>query len=412
MQIIFVCHRIPYPPNKGDKIRSFAELKALSAKHEVDVFCLYDDPEDAKYIPELEKYCRRLNAQYVPKWQSRLQTIVSLLKGEPLSVGHFRSGKLRQQVQKALATKNYDVAVGYSSSIAQYLQQESVPRLIDIVDVDSNKWRQYSERFRGLRRFVYQLECSRMRRYEEAAVQEFDKVYVSTNRERRLLDPTRSEEKIKVLEQPLDIAHVRAWDGEIPKMIASHQPYFVFCGQMDYLPNVDAAELFCREIWPSVKEKYPDTRFVIAGRNPAKAVIRLAEEGSVIVTGAVPDMRPYLAGALAAVVPMRIACGIQTKILEALALGVPVIATANTVEAIPEALRPMLKIAGDRAAFVEHLLELCGKRDLPDREATARIVAEYYQRLGMFEELLADAERLGAKRLDQISEGSLVGGPR
>ena len=366
MQILFLVHRMPYPPNKGDKIRSFAELKAMSAKHEVDLFCFYDDPADAGYIADLRKYSRSCNAEFLSPMGSRVRALLALAQHKPFSLAYYYTASMRAQVQQALAQRTYDLVFVFSSAMAQYSEGAAVPVVTDFVDVDSDKWAQYASHSRGPSSWLWGYEARALGRYEEAVARRSAANVFCTEAEANTFAGRAPLGSVHVLQNSLDVNFFDPQKVEITPEIRALQPYAVFPGQMDYYPNVDAAEYFYRDIFPAVKAQFPGLKFVIAGRNPTRRLRRMAaSDASLLVTGTVPDMRPYLRGACAAVLPLRMARGVQNKVLEAMAMGLPVITSTVVAQALPANLSSLLTIEDRPEAMAEKLVGLLREGSTP-----------------------------------------------
>jgi len=346
MRILYIAHRVPYPPNKGDKIRAFWQLRQLSREHAVDLFCFCDDPEDEKHAHDLERYCDRLYVERKSLIWSRVRALYGLLRGQPFSVGFFYSRQLAQRISSALSSLCYDRIVVFSSSMAQYVEGvATIPKVLDLVDVDSDKWRQYADHSSWPLSWLWRRESQLLAMYEARLVKSFSVAVVCTDAEAQLLRKTAHEGEIEVLQNFVDVDRFDPGLGSIPDSIRGLQPYIIFSGSMDYRPNVDAVLFFYREVFPLIRREVPEVRLVIAGRNPDRSVAALSVNPAVNVTGSVADMRPYLWGAAAAVVPLRIARGVQNKILEALAAGIPVVSTTAAAMALSQEMRSLLAIA-------------------------------------------------------------------
>lgn len=384
MRVLFLAHRLPYPPNKGDKIRSFWELRHLAANHEVDLFCFYDDDGDARFIEPAREFCTNLYAERLSWWRSRWQSSLALLRGQAFSPAYFYSATMAHRVKQAIRTRDYDLIFVYCSSMAQYASAPGIPRVIDLVDADSDKWAQYVDKKSSAIAWLYRLEARRLAELEGQIVRDYSATLVTTAAEAAILNRKGPSSNVVVLENHLNVDYFDPNKVELTKDIIRWQPYVIFTGQMDYLPNIDAVTFFHREVFRRLKEAVPNIHFVIAGRNPTREVTDLAKDTSVFVTGATPDMRPFLKGAVAAIAPMRIARGVQNKILEALAMGVPVAASRKAASALPQALLSHLVVEDDPERFGDALVELC-------RQPTKKLSPEVHKVLTerFNEELLA-----------------------
>jgi polysaccharide biosynthesis protein PslH len=388
MRILFIAHRIPYPPNKGEKIRALWELRELCREHVVDLFCFCDDAEDRKFISKLKDDCDRLYVENLSFLGSRARALWALLTGRPFSVGFFHSPTMAKQIDSALGTNIYDRVFVYSSSMAQYAERETgVPRVLDLVDVDSDKWLQYAERSRWPWSGLWRKEAQRLSVYEEQLVRHYPLTLVCTEAEAELLRSRAPVGRIEVLQNFLDAAYYDPTRFVAPGHIRELQPYLVFSGSMDYRPNVDAALFFCREVFPLIRQAMPELRVVIAGRNPHPSVAALGSDPAIRVTGTVADMRPYIWGASAAVVPMRIARGVQNKILEALASGTPVVSTSAAAMALPTAVRSLLRVADSPQAIAGTVLDLVKGRTNQASHSIRAAFREYIEGLNLHSKL-------------------------
>ncbi len=332
--LLFLCHRIPYPPDKGEKIRAWHMLRHLATSHRIHLGCLIDDPADWAHLPVLRALCADVAAFGLNKRRARLTALARFRPGRPLSLDYFRSAPLTRWVRRTLAHARVDAILAFSSSMAPYVMHAPGParRLLDMVDVDSEKFAAYAETARFPMRGVYAREGRTLLAFERQAAQAFERtLFVSGHEcERFAALAPESRERLLAVENGVDLA---AFDPARPAAnpFPTAAPHLVFTGTMDYRPNVDAVVWFARAVMPLLADL--GVVFAIVGANPADAVRRLASP-SVLVTGRVPDTRPYLAHAAAVVAPLRIARGVQNKALEAMAMARPVIASPQAFEGL------------------------------------------------------------------------------
>ncbi len=345
VRILFLCHRIPYPPNKGDKIRAFHELRAMAVRHEVDLFTLADQPEDIACQDALLQYCRTVTVARINPTAARLRALPYILTGTALTLPYFYSTTLASAVRHALLTRSYDRIFVYCSSMTQYLKGvEGIPTLIDLVDVDSDKWAQYST-FNGFPlSAIYRREAHALRRYEQEISRISSCMIVTTEREAVLMRDISGDVAVHVVPNGVDTDYFNA--AALPSK--KTQPTVIFTGDMSYFPNQEAVTFFAREVLPLIRQSVEKTRFLIVGRNPGKSVLGLREIAGVEITGFVPDVRTYLAQSHVAVAPFSIAAGIQNKILEAMAYGLPVVATSRTARGLSPDVADVVAV-GDSA---------------------------------------------------------------
>jgi sugar transferase (PEP-CTERM/EpsH1 system associated) len=382
MRILFLAHRLPYPPDKGDKIRSFRELEGLAQHHEVDLFCFYDQPEDREYISEVQRYCHEVYAEELSWLRSRAQAFLATAMGRPFTTAFYHSPTMARHVREGLAARNYDLIFVFSSSMAPYVEGTSPPVILDMVDVDSDKWTQYARHTPAPASWLWLAEGKKLAKCEENWTRKFSMTLLCTGAEVEILKRNLPNERIEALENHLDTNYFNPAGIEVTSKIAALQPYVIFTGSMDYFPNIDAVTFFYQSVFPRIREQMPEARFVIAGRNPSREILRIARDPAVLVTGTVSDMRPYLLGASASVAPLRVARGVQNKILEAMAMGVPVVASGVAAKALPKDLLPAIRVEDDPERMANFLIEQL-RRELPATRPTIRhTLLEYYSRLG------------------------------
>ncbi len=392
MNILYLCHRIPFPPNKGDKIRSFNQIRLLARNHNVHLACMIDDPEDRQYVAELEKYCASVDVAFRGSAAQKLHALGSLPGKRPLSVAIFHCSELQKKVDQRLESANIDAVFVFSSAMAEYvMHRNDLPRLMDFVDVDSEKFRAYASHQPFPMSWIYRIEANRLRRYEQHVSETFQASLLVSESEARLFRE-RTGTPGDVLPNGVDLEYY----SPIRPGTRSDPPALVFTAVMDYLPNVDAMKFFCHEIFPHIQAEMPETKMFIVGRNPTKEVEALAND-QVVVTGSVPDVRPYLEQAWVAVAPFKIARGVQNKVLEAMAVGLPVVGTSLAFQGIPAREQDGVRCADKPERFAQEVLELLKDRALLDREGQS--ARAYVENKHGWDEHGAQLERL----LDEFS---------
>ena len=348
--LLFLVHRIPYPPNKGDKIRSFNQLKALSKKYRVFLGTFIDDPADKEYLKELESYCEEVFPVSIDPAYRKLLSLSGIPRGLPLSVEFYKSSQLRRWVRTTIERENIEKILCFSAAMAQFVMgphYEHCARVIDFVDVDSAKWREYAKRHKWPMSLVYARESTTLLNFERRVAEVFDVSTFVTEEEAALFRSISgiSTGSVRAVENGVDTRYF-APDENLPNPYSPAEIPLVFTGAMDYWANVDAVTWFANKVFPRVKSEFPELTFWIVGTRPTVDVKKLASNPAVSVTGAVDDIRPYLEHAKISVAPLRIARGVQNKVLEAMAMAKPVVATSNAVEGI--ALPPQcLKLVAD-----------------------------------------------------------------
>ena len=336
-KLLYLVHRLPYPPNKGDKVRSFNLLRHLAQRHQVYLGCFVDDAEDlarlAEYRQVLEKYCAAVCILPLSPRQARLCSLRALLTGEALSLPYYRQRAMQNWVDGLLAESSLkiDAAVIFSSPMAQYVATHDVPALVDFVDLDSDKWTQYADRHAWPMSWIYRREGEKLLAFErQTALQARHSFFVTDNECQLFLERApEAAGRVSAVCNGVD-AEFFSPEHALASPYPNDEIPLVFTGAMDYWPNVDAVRWFAHEIFPRLQQHQPQLRFYIVGRNPTADVQALAvNNSSIIVTATVPDVRPYLLHAALVVAPLRLARGIQNKVLEAMACARPVIASTT-----------------------------------------------------------------------------------
>jgi polysaccharide biosynthesis protein PslH len=393
--LLFLTQRLPYPPIKGEKIRPLQILKYLTQWYDVHLGCLMDDPSDTEHIETIRAMCRGIHVAPLNRTVAKLMCLRGLLTGESLSVTFFRDRGLTRWVRDVVETVRPAVIFVNSGNMAPYVLdlRKRETRICDLADVDSEKWRAYAETTTGPMRFVYRRERETVAALEQRIADEFDVSSFVSEAEASLfarLVPNRFGQ-IRGVSSGVDhryfdpaLAHTLVFDTRLPT--------FVFTGTMDYPPNVDAVVWFATEILPVIRRTVPAAQFYIVGNGPSAEVRRLAQIEGVFVTGRVPDVRPYIAHATAGVAPMRIARGIQNKVLEAMSLGKPVVLTSGALEGIEAEPGTDVILADSVEDFAAGCCRLATTADgmAIGAAARARIVRDYdwSARLRRFDDLL------------------------
>ncbi|WP_454760915.1 TIGR03087 family PEP-CTERM/XrtA system glycosyltransferase [Caulobacter segnis] len=363
-KILFLSHRAPFPPDKGDKIRAFHMLRHLARHHEV-WFGAGADDVGASQRPDVTDFPFR-DACIAPLGPFRRgwNMVGGLAAGAPLSVSRFRHRRLERWIQHVLTDVRPDVVFIYSSAMAQYVIGRTAPGtrlIIDFVDADAEKWRAYAAAARFPMTAVFAREARRLTMFERRALDAAEAGIVISDTERRLLSAQipSGAGKLRVLSNGVDLDYFSPAPGR------GDGRSIVFCGRMDYQANADGAAWFAREVFPKVLASRPDATFRIVGACPTPAVRALGALPGVEVTGATPDVRPYLREAAVVVAPLRIARGIQNKVLEAMASARPIVVTPAALDGIDAADDYEVLVGADADGFARAVLDVLTGRTMP-----------------------------------------------
>lgn len=414
MNILYLAHRVPYPPNKGDKIRALWEIKSLSAAHKIDLFTFYDHEEDRSSVDALRPYCRDCYVERLSWTRSRAQALAAAIRKRPFSLAYFRSPTMAQKVRDALRARDYDAILCFGSAMAGYVDTQSkVPCVLDMVDVDSAKWAEYARNSSILLRWLWRQEGQVLAGYERFTTETFARTLLCTDAEANLLQRTVPNGRVDVLRHMVDTEYFNPEKVPLSAEIVRLQPYVLFAGSMDYAPNIEAVQWFHQHALPLMRRKLPNLRFVIAGRNPARAVRDLAKDLAVVVTGTVADVRPYFRGASVTVAPMQLARGVQNKVLESMAMGVPVACSSKAAVAFPEEVRKQILVEDNAEALARELIKLITTGPKPPviaiRQALEKVFGDESLK-GKLEEIIRDAaeQRHSAKVLLPVDISSTI----
>lgn len=329
--VLYVVHRLPYPPDKGDRIRASHLLRMLAKRCAVHLACLADEPPVDGAVAALQGLCERVAVVRVGRWARLARAAASMARGRTATEGAFHSPALRETLRGWARRTRYHAALASASSMAPYLRLpefRDVPCVIDLVDVDSEKWFEYAGSGRDPRSRLYRIEGDRLRSLERGLPDWARAVTLISEAELELYRRFCPGEGAHWITNGVDLDEFRPWDPPV------HEQGCVFVGALDYRPNVDGARWFCKLAWPELRRRHPGATLSLVGRHPAPSVSRLGREPGVEVIGTVPDVRHHMAAAAVAVVPLRIARGVQNKVLEAMAMGKAVVASPQALSGL------------------------------------------------------------------------------
>jgi len=398
VRVLFLSQRVPYPPDRGDKITTFRLVERLRRSHEVQVIAFAHGARDLEAARELgARGIPTLPIPFHPRW-ARARSLPLLAGARPLTLGVYGSRTLQREVDRRIGA--CELAYAYSSSMGAFLLPHAgLARVAHFAELDSDKWRQYAQALRGPSRWVHAREARTLLAFERELASAADENVLCTPLEQAIFERAIPGVPSCVLRNGVDLAHYA------PSPESAQPARIVFTGVMDYFPNADACEFFAREVLPLVQVRHPRASFAIVGSQPSRAVRALADLPGVEVTGAVPDTRVHLARASVSVAPLRIARGVQNKVLEALAMGLPTVASTPASQGIELEGEPSLPFvvadgATATAAAVNVLLDDArAARELGARgRAFVERCYDWERRLGELEPLLARSLERHARR--------------
>ena len=379
--LLYLVHRLPYPPNKGDKVRSYHLLKHLAARHRVFLGTFIDNPQDEAYVDALPPFCADMHIARISPRTAKIRSLTGLFSNEALTLPYYRNAELQAWVDRTIREQKIDTAVIFSSAMAQYVQGvPNVRTLVDFVDVDSAKWSQYAVNHRWPMSWLYRREGERLLAFERSVAQRATHSFFVTEAETELFCRSAPESRGRVDPMCNGVnADFFSPEHDLATPFKGGELPLVFTGAMDYWPNVDAVSWFATEMLPGLRQNRPNLKFYIVGRSPTPVVTALANE-HVIVTGTVDDVRPYLRYAAVVVAPLRLARGIQNKVLEAMAMGVPVVASqecAGPVDAVAGRDFLTARSVEDYQRHIEDLLQSPERAATMGNAAREQVLARY-----------------------------------
>lgn len=359
--LLYLTHRIPYPPNKGDKIRSYHLLRGMAERWNVHLGTFIDDLDDWQYVPMLTELCCETKFVGLSPAMAKARALRGLISNTSLTMPYYKSDVMKRWVSEIAAKKDLQFVVAYSSSMAQYVTPSvagDARTVVDFCDIDSDKWRQYSKKSTGLKRWIYGREANKLCLEETDIANRLDASVLISDDETSIFCEQMGvpREKVHTVRNGVDTAY---FDPQIPQEnpFSDDCKSIVFVGAMDYWPNIDAVSWFAKEIFPGVLARDPSAVFYIVGSNPGHDVKNLQDMPGVVVTGKVADVRPYLRFAQCVVAPLRVARGVQNKVLEAMAMARPIVATTMALEGISFSPDSGIRVCDSVQNWID---EVCG----------------------------------------------------
>ncbi|MFH1458944.1 MAG: glycosyltransferase [Candidatus Omnitrophota bacterium] len=384
MKILFLTSRLPYPPYGGDKVRVYNFLKQLAVKHQVTLISFIEDKSELKHVAALKEICQRVEVIHLKKWQSYLNCLFNCLSVTPLQMYYYNDRRMRKLIKQILTQENIDGIYVHLLRMAHYVEdfkKMGVPesqrprrKILDLTDAISLSLKR-SLSYRSHVFFLFYLfEWWKVKRYEARIIDKFDASVLISMMDKQSHPALAASEKVRIIANGVDL------DYFSPQEIDYHKQKIVFLGNFHSFPNRDGVNYLYHQIMPMIKEKIPGIKLYIVGVNPPKFIQDMADQKNIFVTGSVPDVREFLKDALALVCPLRVGAGIQNKILEAMALGLPVITTSIGAFWLSAEGQKKVMIGDEPHHFAQRILELMddsGKRKVLSQQARDFVVKNY-----------------------------------
>ncbi len=320
MKILFVANRVPYPPFRGDKLKIYNLTKRLSTAHELHLITFAESEEDYTYINELKKIFTKIHIINLPKWKSYLNCLLALFSNIPFQVAYFKNRSMKRLIQNFISENEVDAIHTQHLRMAQFTTDINVPKLLDLPDAFSLYWlRRLNNQHNIIKRFFEKIEYKRLYRYEGEIIKKYNLNLVCSIEDLNYMIKEHQATSLKLLRNGVDLETYKSVGHDY-----SLQDTLLFTGNMDYAPNIDAVLYFVKDIFPSILKRFPNIKFIIAGQRPVKSVSEL-KSNNITVTGFVPELKTIYQNASIVVSPLRIGAGTQNKVLEAMAMGIPVV---------------------------------------------------------------------------------------
>jgi len=395
-EVLFLAHRIPYPPDKGDKIRSWRLLNFLTQRYRVHLCCFVDDKRDLAHRTHLEMLCETVALIPISPKFARLKSITGFLTNRPLSVAFYNDRRMRKAVAAARA-RPLAAEFAFSSTMAQYIEERGLharPRIVDFCDADSEKWRQYSKHSLPFLADIYAREAQLLAEEETMIANWAEASFAISPQEAKVFNER--EGAARAVDWFANGVDITVFDPAAADFGAAPSVDCVFTGAMDYRANVDAVLHFVRKVWPRVRKAKSDATFAIVGANPLRSIRKLHGKKGITVTGRVEDVRPWLWGAGVAVAPLRVGRGVQNKVLEAMAMGKAIVASTAAMTGI-DAPATAAFVCDDPQEAAERILALLGDETARQTagDAARRFVIEHYDWTRALSRLEKKLEALG-----------------
>ena len=378
MKILFLSPTVPFPLTDGGRIRVFNLLKQIAQKSEVTLLALETQPTDAEGVAQLQQLGIQVhlvpNAPTLPRLS--LGTLANaFFKRQPITVARYDLPAYRQKFKELIATDTFDLVHYEMFHTAQFQTETDLPSVLSQQNVDSAIWRRLcGETVNPFYKFAYWTQQLAFQRYERVLSPKFDAVTCTSDIDAAVFQRHCTEDVIEIIPNGVDVAHYQ------PNFSAEAPAHLIYIGSMDWYPNEDAVSFFADEVLPKIHAEVPDVKFSIVGGNPSARVQKLAEKEGIVVTGRVPEIKPYFAEATVFVVPLRIGSGTRLKILEALAMGKAIVSTSVGAEGLDLKDGEEIFIADESTAFADAVTRLLTDPTLRRRigeNGRARVERDY-----------------------------------
>jgi len=360
MRILFITPRLPYPPDRGDRVRVYNFAKVLAERHSLSLCSLIQSKAELKYVKVLQSLFTNVELIVMRPWKSWLNVITYLLSTSPAQVAYFYSSEMKKRVSQIVKRGSFDLIYTFHLRAAPYVSKLDLTEtytVLDLTDSVSLLLRRLLPYTKPYLRPVYYREWLTTQRYEALMANQFDECWLISNVDKRVIEELAPNARLFVIPNGVDLSYFS------PPRERIRKPHLIFVGYMG-IESVDAVLYFYKKIFPLIRKEIPQVKFYVIGANPPRQIVRLGEDKDVVITGYVEDLRPYYSEAAAMVAPMRFVVGVQNKILEAMAMEVPVVTTHFGNEGIDARHGKEIFVADAPEEFAGYVVELLKDRNL------------------------------------------------
>lgn len=370
MRVLVLTHRLPYAPDRGDRVRAYHVLQMLRTKADVELVSFVHDAEEASHLAEVQAFVPHATALTIPEFRKYARAVQALANARPLTHALLDAPGMHATLRHICATRRPDVVLAYCSGMARFALEpplNRVPFVLDFVDVDSQKWRDLAKTATVPLSWLYRREAATLEEFEARAATAAQAALVVNSREADVARELAPKANVVVMPNGVDA------DRLAPAGPPVNNARVVFCGVMSYAPNDEGMRWFVRESWPQLKTARPDATLAIVGSDPTPALKALcARDSSIVVTGRVTDVRPWLWESAVAIAPLHVARGIQNKVLEAIGAGLPAVITEAVAKGLPGAVARATSVANSPSSFAKRVSDLLALTPSERRERAAR----------------------------------------
>ncbi len=352
MKILFLTSRLPYPPHRGDKLRSWNFIKYLARKHDVYLLSFIQDESERQFLPRLNEICRGVTVVHLPLWRSVINCVKAIFAAKPFQVAYYESRKMTIEFQRTIERFQPDIVHAHLIRMAPYVGRTNGASILDLSDAVSLYLRRFKKSQKSIFfRFLIGTELLRVERFERVLLQ-FDGAIMCSSVDAGFMQERIKNGKISIVNNGVDLNGLTS-----PRQLLPDPVRIIFSGNMSYYPNADGARYFASEIFPKIREEIPHAQLFIVGQEPPRSV-RSLSSSDISVTGFVADIHAEYLKSAVAVSPLRFGAGTPYKVLEPMALGVPVVATSVGVEGLDFREGKEILISDDPISFAENVIYL------------------------------------------------------